>query len=266
MDWWQKLDNKRGSQPRCVLLVDGDKDKVADRLTRLVNIPEVVVSSGDKWLPYGKPVQQENGKWDKEPAKEARVNELTKLLPLDLQQKSKEELLTWWLVARRGANTPNWDIVSSCTIKGKPGLLLVEAKAHAEELSEAGKSLPKTQNGWKNHDQIGLAIAEATAGLQVSTESPWNLSRDHHYQLSNRFAWAWKLATLKIPVVLLYLGFLNAQDMAGGGLFRSDGDWENVVKDYGKGIVDNTCWGEWLDISGTPLLSLIRAYDQPFYP
>ena len=264
MDWWQKLDNKRGSQPRCVLLVDGDKDKVADRLTRLVKIPEVSVSSGDKWLPCGKPVQQENGKWDKAPAKEARVNELTKLLPLDLQQKIKEDLLTWWLVARHGANTPNWDIASRCTIKGKPGLLLVEAKAHANELGQRLRDASKSR---KNHEQIGRAIDEAAAGLRMATGNPWNLSRDHHYQLSNRFAWAWKLASLNVPIVLLYLGFINAKDMADQGpILQSELHWENTLKNYGKGIVDNTCWGEWLDISGTPLLPLIRAYDQPFYP
>ena len=65
---------------------------------------------------------------------------------------------------------------------------------------------------------------------------------DHHYQLSNRFAWLWKLASLGIPVVLLYLGFLNAQDMTDDGpLFRSEEEWTRAMKDHRRGAVDETC-------------------------
>lgn len=35
--------------------------------------------------------------------------------------------------------------------------------------------------------------------------------------MSNRFAWAWKLATMEVPVVLVYLGFLNATEMGDQG-------------------------------------------------
>ena len=42
----------------------------------------------------------------------------------------------------------------------------------------------------------------ARNGLSAATGLQWGLSRDDHYQLSNRFAWCWKLATLGIPVVL----------------------------------------------------------------
>jgi hypothetical protein len=41
----------------------------------------------------------------------------------------------------------------------------------------------------------------------------WTLSRDSHYQLTNRFAWAWKLASMGVPVVLGYLGFQGAAEM-----------------------------------------------------
>ena len=98
-------------------------------------------------------------------------------------------------------------------------------------------------------------------------KGPWNLSRDSHYQLSDRFAWSCKLASLGIPVVLVYLGFLNAQDMSDQGkLFRSYADWERTVTEYGKGVVDNDCWGRWLDVEGTPFLPLIRTSGRPFTP
>ncbi len=149
------------------------------------------------------------------------------------------------------------------------GLLLVEAKAHADELNVKGKGLDRTAslNSQENHRQIGWAIVEASDGLASATGKPWGLSRELRYQLCNRFAWSWKLASLGMPAVLLYLGFLNAQDMAyEGPLFRSEAEWTRVMKDYSRGTVDETCWGEWLDIAGTPLIPLIRRIDQPFDP
>ena len=62
------------------------------------------------------------------------------------------------------------------------------------------------------------------------------------------------------------LGFLNAQDMADEELFLSEWQWEQSVKKYGLGIVDNSVWEAGLDLAGVPLLPLIRAIDLPFYP
>ena len=59
--------------------------------------------------------------------------------------------------------------------------------------------------------------AEAAEGLRCETGKLWGLSRDHHYRFSNRFAWSWKLATFGLLAVLVYLGFLNAQEMADEG-------------------------------------------------
>ena len=39
---------------------------------------------------------------------------------------------------------------------------------------------------------------------------------------------------------------------------------KRALKDHSRGTVDETCWGEWLDIAGTPLIPLIRGIDQPF--
>ena len=122
--------------------------------------------------------------------------------------------------------TPNWDIASTCTIKGQRGLLLVEAKAHSAELGESDSCGSRNRG---NHERIRWAITEAAAGLQTATGSSWILSPDGHYQLSNRFAWSWKLASLGIPVVLLYLGFLNAEEMTDRGqVFGSAGQWEGL--------------------------------------
>ena len=249
-------------------MVEGSREEVASRLTGLVDLlPDVKVSSDDKWMPCGKPLKREDGKWDKKPADEAQFGNPKKPNSL-VQPEIHRKLTDWWLEVQRGRmTTPNWDIASTCTVQDEPGLLLVEAKAHGNELSATGKSRPTTPNGWKNHQRIGLAIAEGAVQLQLATGKRWDLSRDHHYQLSNRFAWSWKLASLGIPVVLLYLGFLDAQDMTDDGpLFRSEEEWKRVMEDHCCGAVDERCWGEWLDFAGVPFIGLIRAVDQPFDP
>ena len=260
MSWFRQLDNQRGSRPRCVLLVNGNREEVAGRLTRLVGLPDVVISPDDKWMPCGKPLKKEDGSWDKEPSNEVILSKPNHLVSPSIRQ----QLKTWWLAVPKGANAPNWDIASTCEIKGESGLLLVEAKAHGKELGEQDKSGSRNQ---KNREQIGRAIAESNREFQSITGRQWCLSRDHHYQLSNRFAWSWKLASLGIPVVLLYLGFLNAQDMAGDGpLFSFDAEWERTLKDYCQDVVDEVCWGEWQDFAGVPFIALIRGYEQPFDP
>ena len=68
----------RGSRPRCVLMVDGGREDVAERLTRLVDLPGVAVSAQDRWQPRGRPVRLQDS-WDTTPSDEidlARPNEL----------------------------------------------------------------------------------------------------------------------------------------------------------------------------------------------
>src|SRR5208282_1151901 len=137
----------------------------------------------------------------------------------------------WLAIDSPKSKTPNFDIASTCTIENKPGLLLTEAKAHdAELLSEAaGKRLnPDASRGSKvNHERIAAAIQSASVGLQEATSLGWQLSRDSHYQMSNRFAWAWKLTGLVFPVVLAYLGFLRAHEMKDRGKpFGAGSAWD----------------------------------------
>ena len=259
--WWHTLGkDKRGSRPRCVLLVDGPRHAVAARLTNLVGLASVTVSPNDFWMPRGKPVRMGRG-WDKKPAAEARLDRDVRFVGPEVRR----HLLDWWLSVVPRANTPNWDVASTCKVERKEGLLLVEAKARRNELSEAGKSKPSTDNGWKNDERIRSAIEQANAGLAIVTRGTWRLSRDHHYQLANRFAWSWKLTQLGVPVVLLYLGFLNADDMTPpDALFRSQDDWARALKDHARGVVEDSCWENRLDVNGTAFRPLIRALDLPF--
>ena len=117
-------------------------------------------------------------------------------------------LQRWWLTHSVGANTPNWDIAAGCLIEGRSGLLLVEAKANGPELGTAGKlqSVPASPRSDENHVRIGAAIDEACTGWR-QVDPRFDIRLTSHYQLANRLAFTWKLASLGIPVVLIYLGF-----------------------------------------------------------
>ena len=261
--WWQALDKDKGSRPRCVLLTDGSSQEVAARLADLVGLSDVTVSERDLWLPMGKPSRTNTG-WDAKPSAEAQIHRDDGFVAAAVRR----ELAEWWLeVIGSTSKTPQWDIAATCSIEGRDGLILVEAKAHSNELSTDGKRKPGSDNGRKNHNRIGSAIAQANVGLQLAAGGSWALSRDKCYQLSNRFAWSWKLASLGVPVILIYVGFLNAKEMARyGAPFRSEDDWETTLRAYARRVSDDACWGRRIDVNGTPLRPLIRAIDVLFPP
>lgn len=245
---------RRGSKPRCHLLTHGSPDAAAARLTALA-APHANVSACDRWMPEGFYYTHE-----------ATLPEAERLLPADVRR----ELKRWWLAAPTPTTqTPNWDIASTCTIEGKAGILLVEAKAHDEELikEEVGKWPPDasaSEDSHRNHLQIGDAIRDASATLSESTGLPWSLSRDWNYQMSNRFAWAWKLADLGIPVVLVYLGFLRAAEMRDMGKPLDDAaDWRSLVKNHSQALFPEAVWDQRWKCGGQPLIPLIRSLEIP---
>jgi hypothetical protein len=154
--------------------------------------------------------------------------------PLCMPHAAWPDLSAWWLRHQRGANTPNWDIAASGRVEGQMGLLLAEGKAHLRELSAAGKPLGTTasRNSHDNHRQIGQAIAEARSALSIRF-GRLSIDRDSYYQVSNRIAFAWKLASLGVPVILMYLGFTGDDHIADvGGPFRDDAHWHMTVKSH----------------------------------
>ena len=205
---------RRGSLPRCLLLTEGSKELVSSRLNRLVEPFAHIDAGRHYWMPRGL----------HEP-REARLGESPQLLT---DPSHRNDVKKWYLeVFGPTTNTPNWDIAASATFNGgKEGLVLVEAKAHVNELHIAGKPFrttgPKASDPLR-HKRIGEAIAEA--GVRLNAIEPgFSLSRDSHYQLSNRFAWAWKVASMGVPVLLVYLGFLNADEMRDRGSHFTSAD------------------------------------------
>jgi hypothetical protein len=165
--------------------------------------------------------------------------------------------------------TPNWDLASTCTIEGRAGILLIESKAHDQELikEETGRKnieSPVAGNSRRNLMRIDWAIRDASVALSEDTGLPWALSRDWNYQMSNRFAWAWKLTDLGIPVIVVYLGFLKADEISDlGKPFTDSMDWQNVVTRHSQALFPASVWDRRWICGGQPLIPLIRSLHVP---
>ena len=249
----QKLDSnaQKGSKPRCHWLTHGTREQVAIRLTKLIE-SYGIVSVDDHWMPEGFCHTEE-----------AQLDKDSKLLP---KKDERDKLRDWWLVVPGNANTPNWDIASTCTVDGNKGLLLVEAKAHAQELNKEVKgkdlSVPATRNSKRNHMRIGFSIQEANSALKKGTRLQWGLSRDQCYQMSNRFAWSCKLAELGYPVILVYLGFLNAEEM-GTDIFGDHANWASLVKKHSKQLFPEKIWDNKWNVHSQLFVPLIHSCEIP---
>jgi hypothetical protein len=140
----------------------------------------------------------------------------------------------WWL----GSRPPSWDLLSTCKVGDRNGVLLVEAKAHEGECQYEGKELEPWApiRSKRNHQQIDLCLKEAEDGLNAACDGVFRLSTDSHYQLANRVAHMWKLASCGLPVVLLYLGFTGDTSFKRDCLVDAD-HWQRVMGAYMKGVV-----------------------------
>ena len=253
---------RRGSRLRCVLLTEGTKEEVAIRLNSIVTTWATVDPTRHVWQPQG---------WAD--VKEAKLGETAPFL----SPPNQKAVTDWWLASKgRGqANTPNWDIISQATVRGQEGLILIEAKAHSAELKAEGKALKKdaSADSRRNHTRITAAIDEANTGFNDITfgfqglKHNFNLSINTHYQLANRFAWAYKLASLGVPVVLVYLAFSAATEMEDQGTpFDTATDWIKCLVDHAEGIVPDTAWHATLKVNGTPIYAIIRSTQQDIPP
>ncbi len=237
-----KMRDLRGSRLRCLMLTSTPREQVAATLTQLVSPVAVVDPEHHHWMPRG----------FLEP-EEAKLGECPQFLSNDLRRR----LTDWWLKRTEGANTPNWDLVSTCRVNGEPGLILVEAKAHDGEAKEEGKQPGNAEND----QQIQTAFEAANRGLDAITPG-WRLSRDSHYQLCNRFAWAWKLSTLGVPTILIYLGLLRAREMSEQGrAFDSAEEWNAAIREHASGVVPASAWERRLQTSAAPMWALVRSLD-----
>ena len=246
-----KRNQRIGSKPRCHWLTHGEPAQVASRLNRLAE-PWGSVSADDHWMPEG---------FDQ--IEEAQLHQAHRLLPLQ----DCKALGDWWLAVRSdNSQTPNWDIGSTCTVGGHKGLLLVEAKAHTQEL----KVRDRVGGSRLNRERIAGCIEEANVGLVHQTDLDWALSHEQRYQMANRFAWSWKLTELGYSVILVYLGFLRAEEMRRGREqtpFDSHAEWEELVRAHSGPLFPAGVWDCQLVIHGQSLVpricSIKTGYDGP---
>ena len=194
------------------------------QISRLLQDANIIVQSSDRWQPHGMAISNEM--------------DLTTFASTYCPQwqQSLQTLRNWW--APYGGQLPLWDLLSTCNIDGTPGMLLVEAKAHERELSIAGKPLPETSasaGSKENHQSITNCVTQANCGLNTIMPGA-ALTCESHYQLVNRLAWAWKVATLGIPVVLLYLGFTGDSYFC-DDYFNTGEYWQRVMGGYIQGVI-----------------------------
>ena len=242
---------RTGNKPRCHWLTHGAPGQVASRLNALAE-PWGSVSVDDLWMPEGFSRIQE-----------AQLDKTGRLLP----KQDRDRLRRWWLaVSRRNTRTPTWDIASTCTVDGHKGLLLIEAKAHTQEL----KVQDPVEASLRNRERIAECIEEANAALADWTGLYWALSHEHGYQMANRFAWSWKLTELGYPVILVYLGFLRAEEMRKGrekAPYKNHAEWEGLVKVHSEPLFPAGVWGGQWVIHGRPFVpricSIRTRYDGP---
>ncbi len=178
-----------------------------------------------------------------------------------------DSLVKWWLAVAYRARVPNWDIAGTCEIDGRPGMFLIEAKAHSEELNreEAGKRKRKIESkgSQANRARIESCMTDANASLKSQTGLDWRLSVEQCYQMSNRFAWAWRLTTLGYPVILLYLGFVGAMDMADQGASFADlEDWRRHVVAHSDHLFSRGVWGRRWKVNSQSFIPIMAACEQ----
>ncbi len=237
----------RGSRKHILDWVE--QPNFANQLSQLLSITGATVKSTDTWMPKGHNNPEE-----------AR---LEKFGPRILPNVNWKALQDWWLAYKPGANTPNWDLASTCTVEGQRGLVLIEAKAHTQELKIEGKPLKHyaSSNSERNHERIGKAIKEATDALGKIVPEV-SISRDTHYQLANRIAFSWKIASLGVPVVLVYLGFIGDKDISDvGEPFKDDELWRKIIGDYMTNQVPGDFTERWIHCGKASMQMIIRSLE-----
>ncbi len=250
----------KGSRYRCLLATELESGKARKLLEDICRPLQVEITAEDEYFPKGFSCPKELI-LTSQVAKPFFDKHFPDIGFEHVKMKVKDE---WWLKPRRGGNTPNWDIVSSCTLNfDSKALIIVEAKAHKSELDSAGKThkTKASNESEANHKSIENAIIDANVGLNAAyAPKGFAISINQCYQLSNRYAFAWKLASLGIPVVLMYLGFIKAKEM--GDYFQDDEVWMINLLAHSRGIIPEAAWnGSPIMVGSTPIYPIYRAAD-----
>lgn len=244
------------SRLRCLELTGRGGTATAETLSSLIK-GFGSVAPDDAWAPRGK-----------NQVEEPRLDETTGLLK---DPNLKNTLREWWVSPNSGSRTPTWDIASACTIDTHPGIFLIEAKAHLGELNSERISTREK----RNIKHIHAALAEATDGWNNILEDyaeqrgfklshKVKLTTNTHYPVCMQFAFAWKLASLGVPTILVYLGFLNALEPDEKDTrisFPNQALWSQCVFEKTSKPLPEEIWDETFIVGSTPLTILRRSIE-----
>jgi hypothetical protein len=68
---------------------------------------------------------------------------------------------------------------------------------------------------------------------------------------------------LGFPVILVYLGFLNADEMSDKGKpFESHKQWEDLVKLHSGPLFPDSIWNQKHTLNGQTFIPLIKSYEE----
>lgn len=66
-----------------------------------------------------------------------------------------------------------------------------------------------------------------------------------------------------IPVILVYLGFLKADEMKDRGIpFDNHEQWKQLVESQSQDLFPNTVWSKTMGVNGVQFIPLIRSVTQ----
>jgi hypothetical protein len=166
----------------------------------------------------------------------------------------------WW-IAFRGSR-PTWDLICHLDCEDKPGLLLIEAKAHVSEMGEKNSKGAVDQANDRsiaNDLSIRLRLAESNLKLNSLGLGDFDLSADHDYQLSNRVAYLHRLASDGVPTILMYLGWVGSTDWKNDP-FDTSAAWEQAVNSHFKRVGPLSFIGQKRQLfNGTPFQMIVRS-------
>lgn len=140
----------------------------------------------------------------------------------------------WAYFWPRSGNAQNWDAVGKAVIEGKEAWVLVEAKAHVEEVKSRCGAISR-----RSRAQIMDVLAEVWEYLGA-TSQPLEHWFEPYYQFANRLAVLYFLGREGIAAHLVNVYFYGERERAGWECPQSPSEWEKVIRDEEA----------WLGISG----------------
>jgi hypothetical protein len=155
--------------------------------------------------------------FDQTPSAERRPNQNwdVELKGLEFLGDEPEARVKWAQFWPQTPSTITWDAVGRIEYGDRSEWLLLEAKAHTDELVQSCKARGRGRK------QITDALAAAKSSLRVPAEADWLTT---YYQFCNRVAALYFLTELNVPARLLFVYFYG-DDYPGKDCPQRPEDW-----------------------------------------